>query len=97
MADKFKKELIVLEDGFYYYWPESVGAFSSHILREIADELDRLNAPWQEQIDKYFEENPEPRPMTGFFETLTPEQRKNAFEFDGDDTIGPPTEYLNDR
>lgn len=45
-------------DGFFYFWPSEVGKghYSAHHLRWIADELDRRNAPWQAQIDKYFDE-----------------------------------------
>ncbi len=56
---KALNEFITLDDGFVYYWPagHAGGALSSHQLREIADELDRRNAPWQADINKYFEEN----------------------------------------
>lgn len=45
-----------LEDGFYYFWPqfEGGGCLTPFILREIADELDKLNQPWNDEIDKYF-------------------------------------------
>ncbi len=38
-------------DGFVYYAPEGWGHLSAWVLRAIADELDRRNAPWQEIID----------------------------------------------
>lgn len=51
-------EFVTLDDGFVYYWPPTgCGALSAYQLREIADELDRRNAPWQADINKYFEEN----------------------------------------
>lgn len=51
-------EFVTLDDGFVYYWPATgCGALSAYQLREIADELDRRNAPWQADINKYFEEN----------------------------------------
>ena len=58
MADK-TNEFVVGDDGYVMYWPSGFagGAFSAHQLREIADELDRRNAPWQADINKYFEEN----------------------------------------
>lgn len=35
-------------DGFFYYWPSANGgAFSAWVLRALADELDRLNGPWE--------------------------------------------------
>lgn len=48
-------ELVTLDDGFVYFWPEAnFGALSAHELREIADSLDRINKPWSDDIDKYF-------------------------------------------
>lgn len=47
-------ELSNLEDGFYYWWPDPDrrgGCWDAYILREIADELDRLNKPWQDIVD----------------------------------------------
>lgn len=41
-------------DGFYAWWPElRDGAWEAYVLCEIADTLDRLNAPWQKLIDAY--------------------------------------------
>ncbi len=39
-------EFVTLEDGFVHYWPHRGGGLSSHVLRWIADELDRRNADW---------------------------------------------------
>lgn len=50
-------EFLYLEDGFLYYAPNGGGAISAHQLRILADELDRRNKDWEEQINKYFEEN----------------------------------------
>ncbi len=56
MSD-FAKDFIPLEDGYYYYWPHSgKGAFSADNLRAIADELDRKNKPWDDQVQAYFNE-----------------------------------------
>ena len=41
-----EKDFITLEDGFFYYFPDETGAYSSHLLREIADELDKRNVKW---------------------------------------------------
>jgi hypothetical protein len=39
------------DDGYLYYWPSSKeGCWASHPMRAIADLLDHLNAPWDEQI-----------------------------------------------
>lgn len=44
-------EIIVGEDGFYFYWPDRRGGYTAANLRELADELDRRNAAWQAVID----------------------------------------------
>lgn len=60
MGDIIKKidergEFVYLEDGFLYYAPEATGGcISAHELRTIADELDKRNKAWEEQIDEYF-------------------------------------------
>ena len=50
-------EFVADVDGFVYYWPDGShhGHLSAHHLRWLADELDRRNAPWQAQIDAYFD------------------------------------------
>lgn len=49
------KEFVMLEDGFVYYWPNKSGAISAHELRALADEIDRRNRDWHDQINEYFE------------------------------------------
>ena len=46
------------DDGFYVYWPRRAGALPAYQLRALADELDRLNEPYEKELNKYFEENP---------------------------------------
>lgn len=43
-------------DGFYVFvFPDGRnGAFEAHVLRSIADQLDKMNEPWQKQIDEDF-------------------------------------------
>jgi hypothetical protein len=56
----FVGEFIIKEDGFYDFWPEHPskgGYWSSYILREIADKLDKLNAPYEKDLDEYFAKN----------------------------------------
>lgn len=48
-------QLIQEVDGFYYYFPENGGFITSHGLRIIADELDRRNKDWDDEITKYCE------------------------------------------
>jgi hypothetical protein len=51
------KEIIAGNDGFYVYWPtKQIGAFDSRLLRQVADFLDWLNEPWQQQIEEYFKD-----------------------------------------
>lgn len=40
-----RQEFVIFEDGYTYYWPNNGGALTAHNLRQIADELDRRNAP----------------------------------------------------
>jgi len=40
-------------DGFYYFWPaECTGCWGGSGLRTLADKLDELNKPWQDEITK---------------------------------------------
>jgi hypothetical protein len=39
-------------DGFYYYAPKDGCLIPSYQLRIIADELDKMNKSWQEQVEK---------------------------------------------
>lgn len=45
-------EIGPLDDGFRYFWIRNRGAMSAADLRVIADELDRRNKDWQDQIDR---------------------------------------------
>jgi hypothetical protein len=55
-----RKEFVLDVDGFLYYWPSpNLGHLSSCQLRWIADELDKRNKPWQDQIEKDFAALPE--------------------------------------
>lgn len=44
-------------DGYYYLsiTGRNTGLYSAHTLRMIADALDSLNADWDREIDRYFE------------------------------------------
>jgi len=40
-------------DGYFYFWSENnLGAWPSHLLRDIADKLDEINQLWDEHIEK---------------------------------------------
>lgn len=54
-AAEENNEFVILDDGFYYFWPKAnAGAYSSWMLRVLADECDRRNKSWQEDIDFYY-------------------------------------------
>ena len=50
-------------DGFYYFWQDEdlVGWWTAHNLREIADELDKVNKPYRNSIEEYFKKEDEKR------------------------------------
>jgi hypothetical protein len=52
-----RNEFIPGDDGMFVYWPNrpDMGALTPADLRILADELDRLNAGWQAELDKYME------------------------------------------
>ncbi len=46
-------EFIMDVDGHFYFWSENnLGAWSSHLLRDIADKLDEINQLWDEHVEK---------------------------------------------
>lgn len=45
-------------DGFWKYRPSGGGWFESHSLRQIADLLDGLNAPYEKELFEYFDKLP---------------------------------------
>lgn len=49
-------EFVMDVDGYIYYWPQGQGCLAPHHLRWIADELDRRNKPWDDEINRYFSE-----------------------------------------
>lgn len=47
--------LITGDDGFHLYWPDNQqGGWSCEDLRIIADEMERRDKPWADEIDAYF-------------------------------------------
>lgn len=46
--------IVQADDGYYVYWPSDFtrGFLTSHMLRVIADHLDTINKPWDDQIAK---------------------------------------------
>jgi hypothetical protein len=56
LMKRIKADFVTGDDGFKLYWPDTFkgGGFNSWLLRAIADELDKVNEPWQNQkvLDK---------------------------------------------
>lgn len=55
IPEHLEKHFVTDVDGSEYYWPDGNGHYSSHDLREIADELDKRNQPWEDIIEEYFD------------------------------------------
>lgn len=53
-------DFVALEDGYIYFWEPHRGCLSAEQLREIADELDRRNKAWNDQVEKDLEQRPVP-------------------------------------
>jgi len=51
-------ELLQDVDGYLYFFPEigRGGFWPSHMLRAIADKLDELNKPWNEEIGRMLDD-----------------------------------------
>jgi hypothetical protein len=44
-------QILAKEDGYYDFWPEHNGGYwPAYMLRAIADMLDTMNKPWDDQI-----------------------------------------------
>jgi hypothetical protein len=55
--DVFLGHVLQKEDGYFDFWPkdEHAGCWPAYLLRALADELDVLNAPWDKEINDYFD------------------------------------------
>jgi hypothetical protein len=51
-------EFVTDVDGFVKWWPKTAGCLSEHDLRTLANEMERRNAAWTADINKYFEGKP---------------------------------------
>ena len=59
LIDMAKDDLLQDVDGYYYYFPQQGGgSLSPWMLRAIADELDRLNVPYEAELEEYFRTHP---------------------------------------
>lgn len=51
-----KRDFVTNEAGDEVFWPtDNRGYYDSFTLRTIADELDKMNGPWNDRIEEYFE------------------------------------------
>ena len=49
-------EILMKEDGFFDWWPEQRGGYlPSHFLRAVAEILDEMNAPYEAELERFFE------------------------------------------
>lgn len=49
-------DILAKEDGFYDFWPDLKGGYwPAYLLHVIADKLDELNKPWEDNIAVYFD------------------------------------------
>lgn len=53
-AAESRDEFIPLEDGFYRWFPRSLGGVSSEELRILADHLDEKNAVMKAELEHFF-------------------------------------------
>jgi hypothetical protein len=56
LISRLEKDFFTEVDGYVYYYPTEHGYLTAHHLRMIADELDKRNKAWNDEINKYFEE-----------------------------------------
>lgn len=58
--DVYLGDFLMKEDGFYDWWPNAElgpgGFWSAWMLRAMAEKLDELNAPYQAELNAYFEQ-----------------------------------------
>lgn len=52
LLSKIIDELIVMDDGYYYWFPRRNGGLSAATLRGIADIVDEMNRKWDEEVDR---------------------------------------------
>lgn len=52
VISRVKEDVVILDDGYSYYWPKNKGALSSTTLKIIAAYLEQLNKPLEDQIAK---------------------------------------------
>lgn len=54
-------EIIMSEDGYYVFFPElREGFWEAYVLRQIADKVDEMNKPWDDQVKQFFADTANP-------------------------------------
>ena len=58
LLEVVKDDLLKGDDGYVVFWPLGTGkgAYTANNLREIADEIDRRNKPWDDQLQEYMKQ-----------------------------------------
>lgn len=50
-------EFVLNDDGYWVYFPEHKGGYwDEYFLRLVLDKLSAMNKPWDEEVNKYFDE-----------------------------------------
>lgn len=58
--ERVESDFITNDDGYEVFWPEGNGGYyASHVLRAIADELDKRNGPYDDMVNEYLESQQE--------------------------------------
>jgi hypothetical protein len=54
--ERIEDDFVTENDGFEVFWPEGDhGYYDAAVLRAIADELDKRNGPWKDQLEEWEE------------------------------------------
>lgn len=57
--ERIEDDFVTNEAGDEVFWPTgNNGYYDSVVLRAIADELDKMNGPWNDTVEEWFELNP---------------------------------------
>lgn len=57
--ERIEDHFVTNEAGDEVFWPPAQnngGYYDAHVLRAIATELDKRNAPWRDRMEEYFED-----------------------------------------
>jgi hypothetical protein len=58
--ERIETDFVTNEAGDEVFWPtKNGGYYDAHVLRAIADELDKRNGPWNDRVEDWFENRPQ--------------------------------------